>query len=109
MPVLVPSLYSERFAAPTAPSKCKILSSKTQPHELQTNSVKTMSNITVPLSHCLQYAELSVECICCSPESIATTPLPLLLSLIFLEIRLFLVLKKLFKKTCAAIRFQFEF
>jgi hypothetical protein len=89
MPVLVLSLYSDGFIDPAAPSAWKILSSATQPHELQTNSLETMSNITVSLSQCLQYVGLSLECICCSADSIATTRLALLLSLIFLEIREF--------------------
>jgi hypothetical protein len=71
---------------PAELSAWKTLSSATQPQELQTNSLETMSNITVSLSHCLQYVGLS-ERICCSADSIAIEKLALLLSLVFLEIR----------------------
>src|SRR5262245_40095334 len=73
MPVLFLSLYSDGFNIPAALSAWKILSSATQPQELQTNSLEIISNITVSLSHCLQnVVGLLLECICCSAESIAT-------------------------------------
>jgi hypothetical protein len=93
---------------PAELSAWKTLSSATQPQELQTNSLETMSNITVSLSHCLQYVGLS-ERICCSADSIAIEKGALLLSLVFLEIRKPSPLQGFYMKKCYSVCFQFEF
>jgi len=67
-----------------------------------------MSNITVSLSHCLQYVGLS-ERICCSADSIDFEKRPLLLSLVFLEIRKSNIVPGFYKKKLGSACFQFEF